>query len=130
MKVIDLHWVYKDGKYLFTNESTKDDVIINYDFITDSKNYKEEEEQKNHFFLCPPIPGPHKKLRIIKGTLRFSVGYGNLRIYGKNIKSNKDVIEHRFVSTKSDYDHEEVIAFDTRDEVYEYLNSRDDKGNL
>ena len=130
MKVIDLGWVYKDEKYLFIDESTKDEVIIHEDFSGDGVNYKEQEKKKTHFFLCPPIPGPHKKLRIIKGALWFSTGWGNLRIHGKNIKSNKNVIESRFVSTKSDYDYEEAIAFDTLDEVYEYLNSRDDKGNL
>ena len=131
MKVIDLHWVHKDGKYLFTDESAKDEVIIIQEDIPDGKeNYKEQEKKKTHFFLCPPIPGPHKKLRIIKGVLQFSTGWGNLRIHGKNIKSNKDVVERQFVSTKSDYDYTETIAFDTLDEVYEYLDSRDDKGDL
>jgi len=131
MKVIDLDWIYENSVYSLKNEASKDDVIITKDYLVYGyPNYDKEKHQKTHYFLCPPIRGPHHKLRIIKGVIHFSTGWGNLRIIGKNIKSGKEIIDDKFVSTKSDYDRYEAIAFDSLDEVNEYLNKREDKGNL
>ena len=131
MKVIDLDWTYENGVYSLKNEASKDDVIITKDcLVYGYPDYDEEKHQKTHYFLCPPVPGPHHKLRIIKGVIHFSTGWGNLRIIGKNIKSGNEMVERKFVSTKSDYDSYEVIAFDSLDEVNEYLNKREDKGDL
>ena len=87
MKIIDLDWTYENGVYSLKNEASKDDVIITGDcLVYGYPNYDEEKRQKTHYFLCPPVPGPHHKLRIIKGVIHFSSGWGNLRIIGKNIK--------------------------------------------
>ena len=102
MKIIDLDWTYENGVYSLKNEASKDDVIITIRencLLYGYPNYDEEKRQKTHYFLCPPVPGPHHKLRIIKGVIHFSSRWGNLRIIGKNIKSGNEMVEHKFVST-------------------------------